>query len=575
MTISYPNTTRIRLFYSGPRLGIQIDNEITFYNPENLSVYSQSTGKIYMSDNSSGEDVVILEAFAQSFIDFNDSSINNVVDSINQFLVTVLVPSLSLPEVAAIKNATPPATGSNYFLTLLNAVASFIGFTPNGDITSTNVQDAIVEVRDDVDSKLSLKQDISEKGIANGYAELDGSGLVPLSQLPSDITDLSTHSVTELNDVVSAGSGNIITNQERTDLLTTDQKSGVVNAPNAINGANPVADKQYVDGLVDGTLKTPEAYDPAGSGNFPTTYGGNPIEKGDSFRILTADTLGSGTIVNPEDLLISDVDTPGQTDSNWQVIESNRDQATETVKGVALVATLAKVDAQTDDEAFVTSLKLGQSQLQTDVTANNSKVSADGSIDTHSDVDTTNETKVANQTLLRWNGSDEWESWRPFYASKKATDTDYTGQTTVGLINQTTTLEEYNRHEFTPRDTDNYNIRGSYVSSYNANNSSIEIIVELREVVGDVLIGTISTEIQEPKESGGGGLVLNTVSGGVIGGNTNSGTNQRRPGAYNEDFLLTGGTSYYVVILFRGLVGNNEAALYKASNSVEQKTITL
>ena len=34
-------------------------------------------------------------------------------------------------------------------------------------------------------AQLDSKQDSSEKGIANGYASLDGSGLVPASQLPS------------------------------------------------------------------------------------------------------------------------------------------------------------------------------------------------------------------------------------------------------------------------------------------------------------------------------------------------------------------------------------------------------
>ena len=130
-----------------------------------------------------------------------------------------------------------------------------------------------------------------------------------------------------------------------------------------------------VDTLVDASLKVPEAYDPAGSGNFPTTYGGNAVEKGDSFRIVTADTLGTGTIVNPEDLLIANTDTPGQTDANWQVVESNRSQATETVKGVAEIATQAEVDTGTDDERIITPAKLAGSALSSAVSANTAKVS--------------------------------------------------------------------------------------------------------------------------------------------------------------------------------------------------------
>ena len=39
-------------------------------------------------------------------------------------------------------------------------------------------------------SDLTAKQDVSEKGVANGYAELDSSGLVPPAQLPSFVDDV-------------------------------------------------------------------------------------------------------------------------------------------------------------------------------------------------------------------------------------------------------------------------------------------------------------------------------------------------------------------------------------------------
>lgn len=115
------------------------------------------------------------------------------------------------------------------------------------------------------------------------------------------------------------------------------------------------ATKGYVDGLIDITLKTPEAFAPAGL--YPTTYAGNPVQAGDTFRITAAGTMGAIT-VNAEDLLIALVDTPGQTDANWSVAESNRDQATETVKGVAELATQAETNTGTDDERIVTPLKL-------------------------------------------------------------------------------------------------------------------------------------------------------------------------------------------------------------------------
>jgi len=61
--------------------------------------------------------------------------------------------------------------------------ASSVPFTPDGDIAATDVQAAIVEVRDDTDTKLTLVQPLNEKGQANGYAELDATGRVPQAQL--------------------------------------------------------------------------------------------------------------------------------------------------------------------------------------------------------------------------------------------------------------------------------------------------------------------------------------------------------------------------------------------------------
>ena len=117
-----------------------------------------------------------------------------------------------------------------------------------------------------------------------------------------------------------------------------------------------------VDALVDPTLKSPEAYDPTITGEFPVTYEGNAVQKGDSFRI-TAAQVDMGTTnpitVNAEDLLIALIDTPAQDGANWMVAESNRDQATEAVKGVAQIAAAADMTAETDDTKIVTPAKLG------------------------------------------------------------------------------------------------------------------------------------------------------------------------------------------------------------------------
>lgn len=56
--------------------------------------------------------------------------------------------------------------------------AAAISVTPTGNIASTDLQAALAELD-------SEKQATSEKGQANGYASLDGTGKVPSSQIPS------------------------------------------------------------------------------------------------------------------------------------------------------------------------------------------------------------------------------------------------------------------------------------------------------------------------------------------------------------------------------------------------------
>lgn len=120
---------------------------------------------------------------------------------------------------------------------------------------------------------------------------------------------------------------------------------------------NHATTRQWVEGLLDKTLKQPEAYNPITTSLYPITYSGNAIKDGDTFRIMGASPMGTRE-VNIEDLLIALVDNPGQVDANWMVAESNRDQATETVKGVAKIATQDEVTSGIDDNSTITPLKL-------------------------------------------------------------------------------------------------------------------------------------------------------------------------------------------------------------------------
>lgn len=167
------------------------------------------------------------------------------------------------------------------------------------------------------------------------------------------------------------GSNWDITNGNNNALIT-----GLANPTNARDAVN----KQYVDGLVDASLKAPEAYD-ASVNVYPTTYDGNTIQAGDSWRITNAGTMGT-RVVNVEDLLIALVD--GATnDADFMAAESNRTQATETVLGLSKIATQVIADAGTNDTDYITPLKLSTyiSNLEIDKIAGAGMTETSGTFD--------------------------------------------------------------------------------------------------------------------------------------------------------------------------------------------------
>jgi hypothetical protein len=92
------------------------------------------------------------------------------------------------------------STGSND----VSTVSTKVEVTPTGNLAANDVQEALVELQGDIDLHetrlddhdtdiLDLqtnKENKSEKGAANGYCPLDGSGLIPSGNLPSFVDDV-------------------------------------------------------------------------------------------------------------------------------------------------------------------------------------------------------------------------------------------------------------------------------------------------------------------------------------------------------------------------------------------------
>jgi len=121
--------------------------------------------------------------------------------------------------------------------------------------------------------------------------------------------------------------------------------------------ANDAVNKNYVDGLVDTTFKAPDGFATNAAGDYPSDYkGSGSVDEGDSFYVtdVTNGTDVGNETVNVGDLLVALSDNPGNTDSNWLIMESNRDYATDAVPGVVELATQTEASAGTDTTRVIT-----------------------------------------------------------------------------------------------------------------------------------------------------------------------------------------------------------------------------
>lgn len=114
--------------------------------------------------------------------------------------------------------------------------------------------------------------------------------------------------------------------------------------------------KTYVDATVAGLGNLEGGFAAGSATEFPTAAGGT--KKGD-YWYVTSDGTVNGAILKVGDVLIANKDNPNvNTTADWIILQTNVDQATETVPGIAEIATQAETNTGTDDTKIVTPLKL-------------------------------------------------------------------------------------------------------------------------------------------------------------------------------------------------------------------------
>jgi len=154
-------------------------------------------------------------------------------------------------------------------------------------------------------------------------------------------TDANTASAIVQRD----GSGDFSANN-----ITANSVTGLA-APSA--GSDAV-NKTYVDGLVAGLLDNQGSIDCSTNPNYPSA------SNGDAYVVSVAGKIGgaSGIDVNVGDLIVASADNAGGSHaavgSDWYILETNRDQATDSTIGLVELATQAEVNTGSDTARVVT-----------------------------------------------------------------------------------------------------------------------------------------------------------------------------------------------------------------------------
>ena len=109
-------------------------------------------------------------------------------------------------------------------------------------------------------------------------------------------------------------------------------------------------------GAVTGLLSFQGGYDATTNTPNLTTPASGAVKKGYTYIVTVLGTFFTETL-GVGDMLVAQQNDPSAV-GHWVIVQNNLDQASETVKGIAKIATQVVTDAGTNNTDFITALKL-------------------------------------------------------------------------------------------------------------------------------------------------------------------------------------------------------------------------
>jgi hypothetical protein len=212
--------------------------------------------------------------------------------------------------------------------------------------------------------------------IENHMYFYDGLAWVDFSGDIQDVVGGSGLSASTANDVVTLdvnvdGSTIQVNGSDNLEVkdagITTAKINDLSSDLNVNSGSTALATayaiKAYVDQVAGGLGNLEGGWDTTVYSSFPQVTSPAVIKKGDYWYATSAGTINTNTsttvLINVGDVFIANKDNAQSiTEADWIVLETNRDQATEVILGLAKIATDAELTAGTNDTNIVTPLKL-------------------------------------------------------------------------------------------------------------------------------------------------------------------------------------------------------------------------